>query len=254
MKRTIPTRSSMLVIAIAFFVFVPDALAKPYVYRVSATFTQTRPWTHHYEQVSEGCVRTDDGNGQDNVKLSGTGKLGISERGVAVLDFSGKHTRTGIETHTVSGAECAPSAVFPSTWSLVTQSAGTVTMAESNVGCGPKDPKTSFPTLKLIRSRLILHWGSDPTPDFKDCPYFEGANEASSGNSLPGPAYRDLELKVRRSQLKAGKRRVTATGGSKESAFENCSNLQQPCPEGVTYNATASVDPAVKVVLTRIRR
>lgn len=243
----------MLVLVLAFFVCVPDALAKPFVYRAKVTFTQTRPWTHHYEQVSTDCVRTDDGNGQDVVKLSGTGKLGISNGGVAVLDLTGKHTRTGIETHTVSGAECAPSAVFPSTWSLVTQTAGTVTMSEPNVGCGPKNPKTSFPTLKLSRSRLILHWGSDPTPDFKDCPYFEGANEASSGNSLPGPEYRDVELKVRRSQLKAGKRRVTATGGSNESAIETCSNLQQPCPDGVTYNATASVDPTVKVVLTRVR-
>jgi len=230
-----------------------EAKRKTYQYRVALTFTQTRPWTYHQEQTSPECTRTDDGHGSDVVTVKDTARINATERGVAGFGMEGTHTRTGARTHTVSGAECAPSAVFPSTWKTTTQTGGTVTAEEPNSSCGPLRPKANFPTLTLVGPRLVLDWPSDPTPDFKDCPYFAGANEASSGNQLPGSAYRDVILKLPRGQLRAGKRRVTATGSSRKAATETCATLVEPCAQGVTYAATGSVEAVATAVLTRTR-
>lgn len=215
------------------------------------TFHQTRPWTYHFQQTSPDCTRTDDGDGLDVVSVKGKALLNATERGVAGFGLVGTHTRTGQRTHTVSGGECAASAVFPSSWSLVTQTEGTVTAAEPNTGCVPKPAKANFPTLTLVGSHLVLEWDTDPTPEFDDCPFFDGANEASSGNRLPGQTYRDVVLKVSRRKLRAGKRRVTATGTSERAATETCANLTEPCASGVSYNATASVDAGATAVLIR---
>jgi hypothetical protein len=237
--------------ALALLTGVAPAPAKTHNYRVKLTFTQTRPWTYHYQQAAPDCTRTDDGHGLDVVTLSGTAQLSAAERGVANFGLRGKDVRTGERTHTLAGGECAASVVFPSTWSTTSESGGTVTATEPATGCGPKSPRTNFPTLTLVGSHLVWHWDTDPSPEFKDCPFFDGANEASSGNMLPGQAYRDVVLKVSRSQLRAGKRRVTASGTAKAAATETCANLTEPCPSGVTYDATASVEAVVKAVLTR---
>lgn len=249
-----PAVTAMCIFVAGLLVFAPVASAKSYSYRVKLSFSQERPWTHHYEQTSPECTRTDDGHGLDVVRTTSTARLTVARRGVAGFGLVATHTRTGEQSHTVSGAECAPSYTYPSTWRLVTQTAGTVTVAESNSGCGPKKTKVAFPTLELAGSHLVLQWPSDPTPDFLDCPFFAGANEASSGNRLPGTAYRDVVIKVNRKQLRKGKRRITATGTSKKAATETCANLTQTCPEGVSYNATGSVEAVAKVVLTRTRR
>lgn len=247
---------ALLVLLAALLALAPDASAKKLPsYKVKLTFTQSRPWTYHYVQTSTDCTRTDDGNGLDEVTTTGTARFGLTRRGgVAGFGLVATHARTGARSHTVSGAECAPSAVFPSTWSIITQTAGTVTAAEPTAECGPQKTKVSFPKLELAGSHLVLEWPSDPTPDFGTCPYFDGANEASSGNQLPPSAYRDVVMKVSRKQLRAGKRRVTATGTATKSAIETCATLVQPCAEGVTYNATASVEARVKAVFTRTRR
>jgi hypothetical protein len=237
--------------ALALLTGVAPASARTHDYRVKLTFTQTRPWTYHYQQTAPDCTRTDDAHGLDVVKLSGTALLNAAERGVAGFGLEGKHDRTGERTHTVAVGECAASAVFPSTWSTTSEAGGTVTATEPTTNCGPKSPRTNFPTLTLVGSHLLLRWDTDPTPDFKGCPFFDGANESSSGNQLPGQAYRDVVLKVPRSQLRAGKRRVTASGTAKVAATETCANLTEPCAPGVTYDATASVDTAVNAVLTR---
>lgn len=247
-------RIATLVLLVALLVIAPGASAKAYSYRVKMSFSQTRSWTYHYEQTSPDCTRTDDGHGLDVVKATDTARIGSSNRSVAGFGLAANHTRTGERNHTVSGAECAPSATFPSTWSLVTQAAGTVTMAEPVTGCGPKKTKASFPTLELAGSHMVLEWPADPTPDFGICPYFDGANESSSGNRLPGSNYRDVVLKISRKQLRAGKRRVVATGTSKRAATETCANLVEPCAEGVSYSATGTVEATVKAVLTRTRR
>lgn len=257
MKKTRSTRPAViapLVLLAALLAFPPAASAKSYSYRAKLSFSQTRPWTHHYQQTTPDCTRTDDGDGLDVARATGYARIGSSNRSVAGFGLVATHTRTGQETHTVSGAECAPSYTYPSTWSIVTQTAGTVTLAESNADCGPKKTKVLYPTLQLVGSHLVLEWPSHSVPDFTLCPFFEGANEASSGNQLPVATYRDVVLKVNRRKLRAGKRRVVATGTSKKAATETCANLTQPCPEGVSYNATASVEAVARVVLTRTKR
>jgi hypothetical protein len=237
--------------ALALLTGVAPASARTHAYRVKLTFTQTRPWTYHYQQTSPDCTRTIDGHGLDVVTLSDTAVLSAAERGVANFGLRGKDVRTGERTHTVAGGECAASAVFPSTWSTTSEAGGTVTATEPNSGCGPKSPRTNFPTLTLVGSRLLLRWDTDPTPEFKDCPFFDGANESSPGNQLPGQPYLDAVLTVSRSQLRAGKRRVKARGTARRAATETCANLTEPCAAGVTYDATASVEATVDAVLTR---
>lgn len=241
-------------------VLAPGASAakKPYAYNVKLNFNQSRPWDYHHTLDTEpgitpSCSRTDEGSGLDSVKVKGTALLNITPGGVAGFFMKGRHTRTGQMTHTVTGAECAPAAVFPSTWSQDTTVAGTVTATEPADHCGAKHPNANFPTLELAGSHLVLEWDSNPTPDFKDCPYFDGVSEASPGHRLPGDAYRDVVIRLPRKQLHAGKHKIEASGTSSKSANENCANLVQHCDADTTYDATASVDAEAKVVMTRVK-
>lgn len=235
----------------ALLFVAPGASAKVHQYRVKLSFTQTRPWTYYYQQSAPDCTRTNQGHGLDVARVSGTVPF-IPNHGASGFGMVGKYTRTGVMSHTVAGSECAPSAVFPSTWRIDSETAGTVTASEPTTGCGPKTPKVSFGTVEFAGNHVVLAWDSAPIPEFDPCPFVEHSNDASSGNTLPGADYRDIVLKVQRSELRAGKRRVTATGDSAKGATETCANLTQHCPSGVTYNATASVDSAAIATFIRV--
>jgi hypothetical protein len=239
----------------ALVVLAPAAQAKkPLVYRVKVTFTQTRPWTYHYVQSSPDCVRTDNGDGLDVVKVVSKAVFTVGPGAASGFGALAEHRRTGSRTHNVSGGECAPTAVFPSTWSIITETDGSVTATESNSGCGDKvATKPSFMTAALKGTKLKLNWDSPVPPEFAPCPYFEGSNDPSPGNELPSAVYRDIAAKVDRGALRRGKRRVTAKGATEQSAVENCANLTQHCADGVSYEATASVKTTVSYVLTRMK-
>jgi hypothetical protein len=163
------------------------------------------------------------------------------------------HKREGQRNTTVSGAECAPSAVFPSSWSKISEGEGTVTYAEPNTGCGPKKTKVGFPSATISGGKLRLSFSDGPLPPDFDCPYFDGSNEAAEGHELPGATYRETTAKINLARLRAGARKVTATGSAEVDEIETCANIQQGCPEGVTYNASASVKTQLKMVFTRLR-
>jgi len=237
-----------------------DTTKGPQVFRVAITFTQTRPWTYYHQQVSTSspvCTRTEQRNGADTVHITGSTLFTYQPgaKSTAGFGITGAHGRTGVGTSTVAGAECAPSAVFPSTWSIITETAGTVTAAEPHTGCGTKQVTVSFPTLELVGSKLRLRWTDTSQPEFKDCPYFEGSNEAQDGKSLPGASYLDISAPVSLGALKnSALRRISTSGAAKAAETETCANLQQHCPAGVTYNATASVSSSATFVLVRVRR
>jgi hypothetical protein len=238
------------VLAAALLVLVPGASAKVHNYRVKLTFTQTRPSTYYHQLATPECTRTEQGHGLDVVSLQDTFLLPV--HGPAPFAMVGKYTRTGVMTHTVTGSECAPSAVFPSTWRIDSTTAGTVTASEATTGCGPKTATINYGTLEFAGSHLIVAWEREQIPEFDPCPFIEHSNDASRGNTLPGADYRDVVLKFHRSELRAGKRHVTATGESTKGATETCANLTQHCADGVTYNATASVHSSVTAAFTRV--
>jgi hypothetical protein len=239
----------------ALLMVAPVAAAKkPFAYRVKMTFTQTRPWTYYHQQRSPDCVRTENGNGIDVVNLGGTANIGIGPIPATGYGDRAREHRAGAETHNVSGSECAPSAVFPSTWRTVTETDGSVTATEANDGCGDKvSTKFSFWTVTLKSGKLKLKWTSAVGPEFNPCPDFEGSNDPSPGNELPGSAFREIAVKVDVAALRHGKKRVVATGTSVASATENCANLMQGCAPDVSYEATATVTTTAKYVLTRIK-
>jgi len=86
----------------------------------------------------------------------------------------------------------------------------------------------------------------------RNCPYFDGANEASAGNELPGASYLDVTAPINLKALtNVSTKRISTSGAAKRAATETCANLQQPCPTGVTYNATGSVGAKATFVLVR---
>jgi hypothetical protein len=230
-------------------------------FTLQMTFVQRRPWTRHYQQVSDTdpiCIRTEDGNGNDEVKMSGKGVAFVPRTGApsATLNgATGMETRSGTETWNLSGASCTPSSVFPSTWSIVTQIDGSVTGRAPTTGCGSR-PIVKFPTLSLSGSTLRVRWtSSGKVPEFTSCPFFDGASEASDGNMLPKGDVFDVSAKVDLRALRnVAKRRITASGVMRLGATETCANLQQPCPTGVTYSATGSVEGTVTFVFVRKRK
>ena len=246
-----------LVIAVASLVLlVPAAPArKPFVYRVKLSFDQTRSWTYHYQQSSPDCVRTDNGNGLDHVRVTSKADFGLGPVPATGFGALAKDQRTGTRTHNVSGAECAPSAVFPSTWSTITETDGSVTATEDHSGCGDKvATKVSFMTVALKGSAMKLKWNSAVPPEFNPCPEFEGSNDSSPGNELPISAFRNVAAKVNRAALRHGAKRVVAKGTAEHSGVETGANITQGCPEGVSYEATATVKTSLELVFTRKKR
>lgn len=222
----------------ALIVIAPSASAKVHSYNVALDFEQTREWTYHYEQVSAtpSCTSTDNGNGLDAAVAGGNALINSSQGSVAGFGLEGEHTRTGTMTHDQGGSECEP-----------------MNSSDPTTGCGDKPLKANFPTLTVAGRHLVLEWDSDPTPDYTDCPYFDGANEAVPPNRLPGSAYRDVEIKLPRKALKKGKKTIKGEGESGKSATETCATFVEPCPEGVSYNATGTVAAKATVTLKRIR-
>ncbi|MDX6514164.1 MAG: hypothetical protein QOE36_3668 [Gaiellaceae bacterium] len=233
---------------------------KAQVFRVSITFTQTRPWTYYHQQVSGPdpiCTRTEERNGADTAHITASTLFTYLPGYKSSVGFGikGTHGRVGAGTSTVAGADCAPSAVFPSTWSIISETGGTVTASEPHNGCGTKQVRISFPTLDLVGKKLRLRWTDTSQPEFNPCPYFEGSNEAQDGHELPGSAYLPITAPISLAALKkASVKRITTSGTAKEAETETCANIQQGCPEGVTYNASASVASSATFVLVRVRR
>lgn len=229
-------------------------------FKLQMIFTQHRPWTRHYQQVSDTdpiCIRTEEGNGSDEIRMRGTGRLILPRAGrpsVTLSGATGVEIRSGVETSNVAGASCAPSAVFPSTWSIVTQIDGSVSASAPTTGCG-RQPIVQFPNLEFSGNRIRLHWTSNgKVPEFKSCPFFDGANEASEGNQLPKGDLFDVTAKVGLNALRnASRRRVTASGVARLGATETCANLQEPCGQGISYTATGSVESTVQFVFVRQR-
>jgi hypothetical protein len=237
-------------------VLAPVAAAKPAskppIYNVKMTFTQHRLWTYYYQQTAPDCTRTDDGHGSEDAIAKAKATFTMAARGRSGTGFgaTGTDSLVGSRTHTVAGATCAPSAVFPSTWSKIAEADGTVTYAEPTSGCGPQPTKVSFSTLELKGKTLNYEWDSAPLPDFGECPDFQGSNQAQPGHELPGSQWLDVSAKVDRRALLAGKHKVTATGAVEISETETCANIVQGCAEGVTYNATGSLKTEAKFVFT----
>ena len=220
------------------------------------TYTQKRPWTHYFQQVSTSpptCTRTTKGNGLDDVTLRATAFLNYqpgakSSTGVGV---EGTHKRIGVETLSVAG-ECAPTHVFPSTWRIISEVGGTTTAAAPTSGCKRSQARPSYATIDVVRNRLRLRWTDTSIPSFSNCPYFDGANEASKGNELPGPFYIDVQAPISLKALaNTATKRISASGTAKLGATETCANLQQNCAPGVSYTATGRVEARVKFVLVR---
>jgi hypothetical protein len=231
-------------------------LVRPQVFRVSVVFTQKAPWTYYYQQVGRDCTTTTQGHGSDDVHIHGTVLVNYQPGFKSTSGFGifGTHARVGMRTMTVTGAECAPSYVFPSTWSIISQTGGTVTAAEPNTGCGPKKVRPSFPTLEIVGDRLRLRWTQTSLPEFKPCPFFEGSNDAAEGKGLPGPFYLEIKAPVSLRALgNASMKRINVSGSAKAAATETCQNIQQHCPEGVTYTATGSVESKATFVFVRVK-
>lgn len=218
-------------------------------FEVAMVFRQKRPWTYHYQQISTSepiCTSTIQGNGLDDATLAGTGVVYLRVRNGRVrpgkylinLAMRGRHKRSGVKTHTISGAECAPPAP-----------------AEPATGCGIKNARAVFPILTLTGSKLRLEWRSYASPpDFKDCPVFLGSSDVKEGSELPGTSYLNLTAPVSLTALSKGQRRHTFVGKKNLSAVENCTTLASApaCPEGITYDATASIEAYAQYFLKRL--
>lgn len=236
----------------------PAAAGKLQSFRVTITFAQKRPWTYFHEQTSTSspvCVRTEDRSGGDSVHVTASTSYAYRPGEKYGFGVIGTQSRTGAGISTVAGSECAPSMVFPSTWRIITQTAGSTSASEPHDGCGSKKLGPSYASIRVVGTKLWLRWDDTNQPDFKGCPYFDGSNEAQDGKGLPGASYLDVSAPISLGALKnASLRRITTSGTATVGETETCANLVQQCPEGVTYNATASVHATATFVLVRVRR
>lgn len=205
-------------------------------------FTQHRRWNLDSQQVSviePICTRTEAGHGKDDVYMQGKGQLYLPQAGrpaASLTGATGVEIRSGVMTDTAVGESCASLASWP------------------NTGCGRK-PIAQFPSLKVTGNTLRVHWTSNGrVPEFKPCPFYDGSNDASEGNMLPKGDLFDVSAKVNLKALRnASKRRVDAGGIAHLAATETCANLQQGCAEGVSYNATGSVEGILQFIFVRQR-
>src|SRR4051794_16474233 len=156
----------------------------PREFKVKLTFDQTRNWTHFYEQRSD-CTRTQHGNGQDVVHMTGTGSVGLPmKHGVVVLGLypagmtlSGTWKRQGAQQIDRGGTDCGPD--------------GPTTEVEPTDGCGTFKIPLQFATLEVNKRNSRLTWDSGKSPAFTgNCPYFDGANDVAPGQpNLPGSQF-----------------------------------------------------------------
>jgi hypothetical protein len=225
-------RRVLFVAPVALAVLVaacPAVAARPAeTFRVTVEFRQTRTWNHNHQQVSPECL--------ESVHMAASGLLTVtSGRGVAGFGMRGIHERGGTSVVSSAGESCAgPDQVAP------------------NSGCGTRDIRSVFPTLTLRDNRLRLRFGTQGAPDFAPCPFFEGASE---GEGLPGAEYRDITAILSATELRrARKGRGRAAKVSRISRTESCASLAQACPEGVSYDAGATVETIIIVNLVPRRR
>jgi hypothetical protein len=225
----------------------PKPPPKPSVFNVRMLFNQTRDWSYSDHRNGDQCSSSTEGNGADSATLRAKAIFNLTSRrtGSAGLAIGGLHNRTGTSLFTTGipnypGADCGG----PQT-----------ATNESTTGCGTKPPLSTYAALDLVGKKVVLAWeSSNSIPDFNPCPYFDGAYDQPSSNALPGDAYRDLiatgvdpaEL------LKATKQRPAVyTGHSEISRSESCATLvSEPCAEGYTYDATATVRSSVEFYFT----
>lgn len=249
-KRLSPVVGALVIASLLPSLAAAKPAPKPRSYTVEMEFTQTRNWTHYYQQVGDQCSVTDEGNGSDTATLKAKALFNLTSarRGFAGFGAKGTHSRVGTGTFTAGtpnfpGADCGG----PQTTTLDPVS-----------GCGPVQTKAVFGTVDLVGKKVLVQWDSSASvPDFPDCPYFDGSNESTPANALPGAGYRDVIATGidPKDLLKATKRKPAVANGQSEIArAETCANLVQGCAEGVTYNATATVKSIVKFQFTPKKR
>ncbi|MEA2426295.1 MAG: hypothetical protein QOH13_2705 [Thermoleophilaceae bacterium] len=220
--------------------------ALPREYKVTLVYTQVRKWTHFYEQRSD-CTRTTHGNGQDIIKLTGTGSVGLPVRGGRVvlglypagMTLSGSWNRVGQSAIDRGGTDCGPD--------------GPTTETQPTDGCGTFPITLQFATLEVNPRSSRLTWQSGKSPAFTgNCPQFDGANDVAPGQqNLPGNQLWPLTIRFP-ARLRDPKR-VVANGGETHNAHESCATLNEPCDPDTSYDATASVETTAKVTLVRAK-
>jgi hypothetical protein len=248
-RRLWPIGGGLVIACLLPSVAAAKPAPKPTSYKVEMDFFQTRDWTYYHQQVGDQCSITTLGNGSDVARLKAKALFNLTSarRGFAGFGATGTHSRVGTMTQT-TGTPNFPSA----------DCGGPETTTSQPVdGCGPQPTKVVFATLDLIGKKLLLQWDSSASvPDF-ECPYFDGSNESTPANALPGAGYRDVIAEgVDRKELLAATKKDPAVGhgSSTISRVESCANLVQPCPAGTTYNADATVRTVAKFYFTPKKR
>jgi hypothetical protein len=227
------------VLALALLAAPADAKKpkpKPPSFKMSLTFSQERPWTYHYRQ-SGSCTLTDNSNGSDAVELFGNAKITVRAGQTPVAGYSlrGKHTRTGAGQHEASGADC--------------EAPGTTNLPAG--GCGRQKVKLVFATVELVGKKLRLHFESHELPKW-ECPFFDGADDASEASRLPSAVYRDVTAPISLKAINNRKKHsIATTGDSEQTRQESCATLVSGCDKDLEYNATASVKTTVDFILVR---
>jgi hypothetical protein len=243
----------VLGVLVAVLALAPSALArpKPNKYSVKVTYEALTSWTHNItytnpdptSDLGDCNSRVDDGHGQDTVEVKDRVLMYAQKGYLGTLDVSepilSSHTRTGTMTHDAEGApECD-------------QYDG----ADPTTGCGEFGLATSFPQLELTGKSLTnvsLDWGDfDPTPDFNDCPFFGGYDDAQ--DPFPGGPYVDMHLiGLPTGQLKKGKKVVRGEDSRSLGATQTCATIDGGCASDTVHNATGTLEAGVEVVFTRI--
>jgi hypothetical protein len=217
-------------------------------FKMNVTFSQMRQWTYYAQNGNSsgaGCTMTWHANGHDDIKMTGKGGINLPVRGGKVvvglyptgIAMTGSWDRVGVRTLTRTG-ECGDNPA---------------TETDPDNGCGSKTITLQFATAEVNNRYIRLTWDSGKKPDFKPCPYFDGANDLAEGAAhLPGDRY--LPMSIRFPNRLRDPKRVVATGTAKEAATETCGSLQGgSCPEGSAYDASASVESSAKITLVRAK-
>jgi hypothetical protein len=235
---------------VAVLALAPSAMAgsKPNKYKVKVTYEALTSWTHNVTwtnpspESGECTSRVDDGHGQDTVEVTDTVLMYARKGSLGTLDVSdfilSSHTRTGTMTHDGSGAPGCDD----------------YDGSDSTSGCGPFGLETSFPQLELTGKSLTnvsLDWGDfDPTPDFDDCPFFDGYPDAQ--DQFPAGPYVDMHtIGLPTGQLKNGKKVVKGEDSRSSGATQTCASIDGGCAPDTTHNATGMLEAGVEVVFTR---